>query len=28
LEINFGIEDELSYYQFLFLVFIHWTRIE
>jgi len=28
LEINSGIEEELSHYQFLFLVFIHWTRIE
>jgi len=28
LEINSGIEKELSHYQFLFLVFIHWTRIE
>jgi len=28
LEINFGIGEELPYYQFLFLVFIYWTRIE
>jgi len=28
MEINFGIEEELSHYQFLFLVFIRWTKIE
>jgi len=28
LEINSGIEEELSHYQFLFSVFIHWTKIE
>jgi len=28
LEINSGIEEELPCYQFLFLVFIRWTRIE
>jgi len=28
LDINFGIEEEMPYYQFLFLVFIYWTRIE
>jgi len=27
LEINSGIEEEL-HYQFLFLIFIYWTRIE
>jgi len=28
LDINFGIEEELPHYQFLFLVFIYWIIIE
>jgi len=28
LKINSGIEEELPHYQFLFLIFIRWTRIE
>jgi len=28
LEINYRIEEELSHYQFLFSIFIRWTRIE